>query len=352
MEHLENSERAERALASIQEVLNIIPIDGADVIELAVIQGWQCVIKKGEFNIGDTGVFFEVDSFLPIDERYEFTRKTSYRQNEYNGEGFRIKTIRMRGILSQGLFMPMFIFPEISGAHLGDDVTDLLGVKKWVVPEFATSGGIAKGNRPSGVKTSDEIRIQSDPSLLEALIGKPYYITTKLDGTSGTVYYLHGELGACSRNYDIAEDEGALYWKPIYKYGLVDKIPEYIGKSSYGSLVIIGEIVGPGIQKNRLGLTEPDWYVFDAIVFDVAGGRYAKLAELQMITDELGLKMVPVEEAGEDFDYSMEELLEKAKGKYASGKDKEGIVVRSAGEAAIKDVSFKVLNNDFLLKEE
>ena len=342
----------ERALASIQEAIDIIPIEGADAIELAVIKGWQCVVKKGEFHAGDAGVFFEVDSFLPIDERYEFLRKSSYRENEYNGEGFRIKTMRLRGALSQGLFMPLAAFPEIAGANAGDDVTGLLGVKKWTVPEFATSGGIAIGDRPAGVRASDETRIQSDPSMLEALVGKPYYITTKMDGTSGTVYYLGGRLGACSRNLDIAEGEDALYWKPVFKYGLADKLGVYAVDSGFNGIVLIGEIVGPGIQKNRLGLAEIEWHVFDAIVFDVAGGRYVTFDELKTVTCALGLKMVPVEETGEAFNYAMTELLEKAKGKYASGKDKEGIVVRSAGKAAIKDVSFKVLNNEFLLKEE
>ena len=349
----------ERALASIQEVIGIIPIEGADVIELAVIKGWQCVIKKGEFSIGDRGVFFEVDSFLPVDDRYEFLRKSSYRQNEYNGEGFRIKTMRLRGVISQGLFLPLSVFPELEDSHaggdvgdVGGDVTELLGVKKWVVPEFATGGGIAKGDRPAGARMSDETRIQSEPAMLEELVGKPYYITTKMDGTSGTVYYLRGELGACSRNFDIAEDIDALYWKPVFKYGLAEKLPAYIGDSAYEGIALVGEIVGPGIQKNRLGLAEIDWYVFDAIVFDAPGGRYVTFEELQEITEGLGLKMVPVEETGEAFNYSMGELIEKAKGKYSSGKDKEGIVVRSAGQAAIKDVSFKVLNNEFLLKEE
>ena len=260
--------------------------------------------------------------------------------------------MKMRGVLSQGLFMPLAAFSEIAGASIGDDVTGLLGVKKWIVPEFATSGGIAIGNRPTGVRASDETRIQSDPSALEALAGKPYYISTKMDGTSGTVYYLDGRLGACSRNLDIAEGEDALYWKPVFKYGLADKLGEYTRDSSCNGIVLIGEIVGPGIQKNRLGLAEIEWYVFDAIIFDVVGGRYVMFDELRTITSALGLQMVPVEETGEAFNYTMAELIEKAKGKYPSGKDKEGIVVRSAGMAAIKDISFKVLNNEFLLKEE
>jgi RNA ligase (TIGR02306 family) len=146
--------------------------------------GWKCVVKKGEFHPGDRAVYFEVDSFLPEQERYEFLRKSSFRDNEDNGRGFRIRTMKLRGQLSQGLILPIDEFPELKGYTLGDDVTDLLGVKKWYMPEVATGSGTSIGNRPFGIPASDEIRIQSATELLDVLRGKPYYITTKMDGTS------------------------------------------------------------------------------------------------------------------------------------------------------------------------
>ncbi|MCL2759263.1 MAG: RNA ligase (ATP) [Treponema sp.] len=332
-----------RSLVTIQKVRGISPIPDSDFLELAHIMGWQCVAKKNEFKEGDLGVYFEVDSFLPIDERYEFLRASSYRDNVDNGEGFRIRTMKMRGQLSQGLLLPLEKFPELYGLNEGTDVTEKLNVKKWYIPETANAGGTIIGERPYGIPASDEIRIQSALELLEELKGKPYYITTKMDGTSGIVYYIDGKIGCCSRNKEIKDEEDALYWLPVYKYGLKEKLNKYCK-----NLVLTGEIIGPGIQKNKLRLAEIEWNVFD--VKDAETNRYLPYDDAVALCAELGLKTVPLEEQGEQFNYDLETLLEKAKGKYPSGLDKEGIVVRYANSP--KAVSFKVLNNDFLLKEK
>jgi len=332
-----------RSLVTIQKVREITPIPDSDFLELAHVMGWQCVVKKGEFKATDMGVYYEVDSFLPLDERYEFLRASSYRDNVDNGQGFRIRTMKMRGQLSQGLFLPLEKFPELAGLSEGADVTEKLNVKKWYIPETANAGGTIIGERPYGIPASDEIRIQSALELLEDLKGKPYYITTKMDGTSGIVYYIDGKIGCCSRNKEIKDEESSLYWTPVYKYGLKEKLAK-LGKN----IVFTGEICGPGIQKNKLRLTGTDWYVFD--VKDQDAGKYFPYDEAVKLCAELGLSTVPLEERGEQFDYSLELLLEKARGKYPSGLDKEGIVVRSAQSP--KAISFKVLNNDALLKEK
>lgn len=101
-----------RQLATIQQIKSIEPIENSDFLELAHVMGWQCVIKKGEFTPDAWGIYFEIDSFLPLEERYEFLRSSSYRKNQFMGEGFRIKTMRFRGALSQGLFLPLSAFPE------------------------------------------------------------------------------------------------------------------------------------------------------------------------------------------------------------------------------------------------
>jgi RNA ligase (TIGR02306 family) len=332
-----------RSLVSIQKVKEISAIADSDFLELAHVMGWQCVAKKGEFKAGDLGVYYEVDSFLPPDERYEFLRASSYRENPDNGIGFRIRTVKMRGQLSQGLLLPLDKFPELAGCAEGDDVTEKLNVKKWYVPETAASGGTMIGDRPYGIPASDEIRIQSALELLDQLRDKPYYITTKMDGTSGIVYFIDGKIGCCSRNKEIKDEETALYWAPVYTYGLKEKLAQ-LGKN----LVLTGEICGPGIQKNKLRLSALEWYVFD--VKDWDSGKYLPYDEAVMLCASLGVPIVPLEERGEQFNYSLEQLLEKAKGKYPSGLDKEGIVVRDA--ASPKAVSFKVLNNDALLKEK
>ncbi|MDR0443925.1 MAG: RNA ligase (ATP) [Treponema sp.] len=332
-----------RALVTIQKVKQISPIADSDFLELAHVMGWQCVAKKGEFKAGDLGVYYEVDSFLPLDERYEFLRNSSYRENVDNGKGFRIRTAKMRGQLSQGLLLPLETFPELEGLSEGADVTEKLNVKKWYIPETSNAGGTIIGERPYGIPASDEIRIQSALELLDQLNGKPYYITTKMDGTSGIVYYIDGKIGCCSRNKEIKDEEAALYWTPVYKYGLKEKLAS-LGKN----IVLTGEICGPGIQRNKLRLPAIEWYVFD--VKDWDAGRYLSYDEACKVCAGLGLSVVPLEERGESFGYSLEQLLEKARGKYPSGLDKEGIVVRDA--LSPKAVSFKALNNDALLKEK
>ncbi|MDR2466763.1 MAG: hypothetical protein LBD35_05160 [Prevotellaceae bacterium] len=331
-----------RSLVSIRVVRSVTPIPGSDFLEVAQVMGWQCVIKKGTFSPGDLGVYFEVDSFLPEKECYEFLRASSFRDNADNGRGFRIRTVKLRGQLSQGLLLPLAQFPELAELKEGDDVTELLEVKKWYIPETAAAGGTIIGERPYGIPASDEIRIQSSMELLDELRGKPYYITTKMDGTSCIVYYIDGKIGCCSRNKEIKDEDGALYWIPVYKYGLKEKLAQY-GKN----IVLTGEICGPGIQKNRLRLSEVKWYVFD--VKDWDAGKYFGYDEAVEICASLNIQTVPLEERGDSFDYSLDELLEKAKGRYPGGVDKEGIVVRYAN--APKYISFKVLNNDALLKE-
>jgi len=332
-----------RSLVTIQRAKEISAITDSDFLELAHVMGWQCVVKKGEFKAGDLGVYFEVDSFLPIEPRYEFLRNSSFRDNVDNGQGFRIRTVKMRGQLSQGLFLPVASFPELEGFGEGDDVTEKLGVRKWYIPETSTPGGTIIGERPHGIPASDEIRIQSEMELLDQLKGKPYYITTKMDGTSGIVYFIDGKIGCCSRNMEIKDEEGALYWMPVYRYGLKEKLANY-GKN----IVFTGEICGPGVQKNRLRLPALQWYVFD--VKDWDAGKYLPYDKALEICAGFGLDFVPLEERGDSFVYTLDELLEKAKGKYPSGLDKEGIVVRDI--TFPKAVSFKVLNNDALLKEK
>jgi RNA ligase (TIGR02306 family) len=333
-----------RALASVQKIKSIEPLPDSDFLELAHIKGWQCVAKKGEFKAGESAVYFEVDSFLPEEERYEFLRKTSFRDNEDNGKGFRIKTLRLRGALSQGLLLPLASFPEIgSDIEDGADVTELLGVKKWYVPEVAGASGLMIGGRPNGIPASDETRVQSEPELLDRLTGNPYYISTKMDGTSCIVYSIGGKIGCCSRNHEIADDKDSLYWQPVYRYGLKEKLLG-LGRD----VVLTGELCGPGIQKNKLRLPAYEWYVFDWR--DWGQVEYANLDDMLKNCEALGVPTVPIEETGEAFSYKLDELLEMARGKYPSGLDKEGIVVRHREQP--HNPSFKVLNNDALLKEK
>ncbi|MDR3296094.1 MAG: 2'-5' RNA ligase [Clostridiales Family XIII bacterium] len=332
-----------RALVTIQKIQAVEPIEESDFLEQAQVMGWSCVVKKEEFRTGDEAVYFEVDSFLPVDERYEFLRKTSYRNNEDNGEGFRIKTLRLRGQLSQGLLLPRVLFPELGEFEVGDDVTEPLGVKKWYIPETASGAGTIIGDRPSGIPASDEIRLQSALELLDQLQGRPYYITTKMDGTSCIVYCIDGKIGCCSRNHEIKDEDDALYWVPVKIYGLREKLLA-LGKN----VVLTGELCGPGIQKNKLRLPGYAWYIFDWKDWDTQ--TYVPYLDMVRFCESIGVPPVPLEAAGDRFSDSLAGLLEKARGKYPSGLDKEGIVVRDS--VSPHATSFKVLNNDALLKEK
>jgi hypothetical protein len=171
-----------------------------------------------------------------------------------------------------------------------------------------------------------------------------YVITTKMDGTSCTIYHKDGEVGVCGRNFEYKDDEKCDMWKFAHNRGLVEKL-RTLGKN----IALQGEFCAPGIQKNRLRLNTPELFVFD--LFDLDKMEYNHFSEIVEVAQQLGLKVADIEEEGEIFEYSLEELLKRARGKYASGKHKEGIVIRSKNrpQGISHRISFKVINNDFLL---
>ena len=197
-----------RNLVSIQQIKDIQPIEGADRIVCATILGWKLVIKKDEFKIGDKCVYFEVDSFLPIDEKYEFLRGSSFRNHEILGEGFRIKTQCLRGQISQGLALKLSTVGLDENLEIGTDVTELLNVVKWEPLEKISNFGKLKDGLPDGISKTDETRIQTIyDNIIPEFNGIPYYISTKIDGTSFTVYMKNNHFGICSHENECIEDE-------------------------------------------------------------------------------------------------------------------------------------------------
>lgn len=362
---------SERKLASVQKVIAVEPIEGADNIEKVKVLGWQCVVaKKDNFKVGDKVIYIEIDSFLPIQPEFEFLRPSSYRLMADGKEGFRLRTIKLRKTLSQGLVMPISILEgkmsflvtegdttarwtidKILSIDEGTDVTEILGITKFEVAIPVQLKGILAGKFPSDIiPKTDEIRIQSEPGLIEELKGKEYYITVKVDGTSSTFYRHNDKFGVCGRNWEHKLESQNAYLDIAKKYDLQNKL-NALGKN----LAIQGEICGPGIQKNPLLLKELELFVFS--IYDIDNKRYLDLMEFISIAGELGLQTVPFEETvNQGFNYTIEQLLEKAKGKYKSGKNREGIVIRPIKEAyseVLKGrLSFKVVNNDYLLKDE
>jgi RNA ligase (TIGR02306 family) len=349
----------ERKLASVQRVLAVLPIENADAIELIRINGWQCVTKKGEFRVGDLGVYLEIDSIPPDTKTFRFLwtpkPKTDEAGNllpipepvERPGK-FRIRTLRLRGALSQGLFLPLSTFPELAGASEGDDVTTRLGVGKYEPPPPAGMGDW-RAAFPAFIPKTDEIRIQSVPAVLEELQGKPYAITLKYDGTSATycIDPRDGSFHACGRNQSI-RDGANLYWQMARKHDLETVLrnhPQY---------ALQGEIVGPGVQKNRLGLKEASLFVFN--VYDIAGARYLSHGEARAFLAQAEIPVVETLETGEAFAYTQDDLLALAEGKYpGTSNEREGIVIRPLTEqhspALGSRLSFKAISNRFLLKD-
>lgn len=342
-----------RNLVSIQEVKGILPIPDADAIEVIEVLGWKLVVKKNEFKVGDKVVYFEVDSFLPIEDKYEFLRKSSFKNHPTIGEGFRIKTIKLRGQISQGLALA----PSDLGLEdlpVGTDVTDRLGVRKWEPIETLSDWGAMREGLPDGVSKTDETRIQSIyDEIMPQFEGRRYYISTKIDGTSITMLRQNGEFKVCSHCNEILDNAPSSIWDYARKHNVEQKMID----ADINNYAFQGEMAGPGIQKNRLNLTAPKWFIFT--IKNLATGQRLGLEEMKTLCDKVGLEMVPIEEEGDNLieKYpTLETLLERAKGKYASGQNKEGIVIRPVepihSNTVSGPLSFKVLNNDYLLKEK
>ena len=348
-----------RKLASIQKVWKIEPIEGADRIELAHVLGWQCVVKKGEFKEGDNGVYFEIDSFLPIRPEYEFLRASSYKNTELMGEGFKLRTQKFRGQISQGMILPLDLVANDAcrGLPVGTDVTELLGVRKYEMPEMAMTGGTAVGELPGNVPHTDETRIQAMPALLQEFAELEYYISTKVDGSSHSISVDENGVRFMGHNYEYRLDDKCSFYQHMVKVNptLLNDLVSYKEQCGCRSIVIQGEYAGPGIQKNRLRLMKPEWFVFDIRV----DGKRVPLEDMLDMAKFFHLETVPIEERGVDLPEkypTVEALLERADGNYACGSRKEGIVIRPTVPVYSRligtDLSMKVVSNKYLLKTE
>lgn len=349
-----------RQLASIQRVKEIVPIQGAGSIELARVLGWQVVVKKGEFSVGDLGVFFEIDSVLPRRAWSEFL----FKKEKETETTFRLRTIRLRGALSQGLLLPLSSFDnfDIEGQE-GDEVTEQLGVVLYEPPQKEYNP--MRAARPENllnwfynIPKTDETRLQSVPAVLDELvIGEQLVITQKADGQSVTAFWDEGEgrFRTGSRNFEIAGD-----WKFTETFNNFPELFQALNLMVGRQLVFQGEFVGAGIQKDRMGYGKGYRYIFFN-VFEPETGRYwdaldvmgLSLHFVQCSTDAAfnPFQVITVSEE----DKKLETWIERANlGWYGSGHRQEGIVVRPLRERFSPTLrgrlSFKVISPEFLLK--
>jgi RNA ligase (TIGR02306 family) len=333
-----------RKMATIRAVDGIAPIDGADAIETAVIGGWKVVVKKGEFTVGELAVYLEIDSWVPT-ELAPFLSKGK-EPREFNGvKGERLRTVKLRGQLSQGLLLNLDTALPFTILHDGDDVSEVLNIQKWERPMNAQLAGMARGNFPSVIPKTDQERVQNLVKEIAASVNLQFEVTEKLEGSSMTCYLIDGVFGVCSRNLDLKETADNTFWQVARK----EQIEEKMRACGDGDWAIQGELIGPGIQGNIYKLSEPEFRVFD--VYNIQAGDYLMPVYRRALIDRMGLKHVPVLLVDKDLGVgSVDEILQWADGasKIGAGPLREGIVFKQVDGG----MTFKAISNAYLLGEK
>lgn len=344
-----------RHLVTIQRVAALDPIEGADRIEVASILGWKVVVQKGLYQVGDLVVFFEIDSFLPIKPEYEFLRKSSYRVTKDLGEGFRVKTVKLRGQISQGLLMPLHEVMFDTYPNEGDDVTEFLGVRKWEPNASVLLSGNAVGLFPHFIPKTDEPRWQNLSREKDAWADDEFVATIKYDGSSMTVYSQYNEeneetyVGVCSRNWEMTDEDNNTYWKVAYDIGLVDAL-----RKMGMNIAFQGELVGPGIQGNPYKYDKQHFIIFN--IWDIDGKRYLNYTERHELITAINLTFKLNLENAYTLHYrvdgvSSREMLEQVLADIGRVNDQEieGIVFKSINHP---ERSYKYINPNYLLKDK
>lgn len=338
----------ERKLATVRTIADLQPIEGADKIELAIVDGWKVVVAKDvNHKIGNKVVYCEVDSFLPIKEEFEFLRKSSYKKM-VDQEGFRLRTIKLRGQVSQGLILPIDELLKygvsVDDVYDGLDVTNILGIVKYEPPIPAELAGKVKGGFPSFIPKTDEERIQNLTKEFEEFKDKKFYVTEKLDGSSATFYFKDGVFGVCSRNLELLETEDNTFWKVARQMDLENKMREFGINIS-----LQGELIGEGIQGNPYKIKGQTVKFFN--LFDIDLQQYHTYSMMDAVVRvQFGLDTVPLLDTYVTLPNTIEEILKYAEGKSVLNPDfdREGVVIRSVD----RKVSFKAISNQFLLNEK
>jgi len=360
----------ERKLASVRVIGDIQRIPDADMIELAIVDGWKVVVAKNVgHKVGDKVVYCEIDSFLPIKDEFEFLRKSSYKKMG-DEEGFRLKTIKLRGQVSQGLILPLSVLKSTDivkvttvktewgdqyelfaedgepMVEIGDDVTEILGIVKYEPPIPAELTGKVKGLFPSFLRKTDEERVQNLAKEYQGYrftTTHKFYVTEKLDGSSATFYFKDGVFGVCSRNLELTESEGNTFWKVAREL----KLEELLGELD-NNICLQGELIGEGIQGNPYKIKGQTVRFFNG--FNINTQENIPFLEFVELVQKMKLKTVPILDFEFNLPDTINDMLEYAnqKSELNYNFDREGVVVRSYD----RRISFKAISNKFLLNEK
>ena len=327
-----------RKMASVERVIEVVPIPGADSIEVFRVLGWQVVGRKNEFAVGDLVVYIAIDAWVPH-ELAPFLSK-GQEPKEYNGVlGSKLRTVKLRGALSQGLLLPINFIGQQYHVE-GTDPSELLNIQKYDPPLPAQLAGEAIGLFPSFIQKTDQERIQNLVEDFDELKELDWEITEKLDGSSMTVFANQDDYGVCSRNLNLRETDGNTFWMVARRDRLIEKI-----SSTGRNLAFQGELIGPGIQGNPYKLGLHEFYLFD--IFDIDNYSYLSPEERKEMADQLGINMVPVLDETRTQE-TIEGVLKFAedKSRINPKAEREGVVFKSVDGK----ISFKAISNKFLLK--
>jgi len=326
-----------RKLVTKRTISNLAPIEGADKIEVATVDGWECVVKKGEFFVGQEVAYFEIDSFLPEgNENWQFLVDRSSKVN-YGIRGHILRTVKLKGQISQGLVLNSSV---LDGLDDYLDYAEQLGIKVYE-PESNFAGE----NKPLPVfiPKTDQERIQNLLESIGLIKNEPFTVTEKLEGLPMTVFFNQGEYGVCTQRVrlDLEAPIAPFYCEMAKRLDLEAKLAK-LGRN----IAVQGELVGPKIQSNLYKLNTHAYFIFS--VWDIDRRTYLEWWEVNQVANTLGVPTVPVLSYGKVSEDSVKGFLESAKGfsKLNPETVREGIVM-FRGDAKF---SFKVINNDYLLK--
>lgn len=372
--YYDDNTKTSRRLVTVQRISEIISHPNADRLEIARVLGWKCVVKKDDFKVGDFVLYFEIDSFLPIREEFAFLEQYKRLHPITNQEGYRIKTIRLRGYISQGLVMSIDTFKDIKINYIEDyDVSDLLNVIKYEKVDYTyidSNGkprtrkvGIspdAKGLYPAFIPKTDEVRVQSIIKIIKKYEGVQCYVTEKIDGISYTSYKYETDFGVCTRHLELKRLDKNAYWEITRKLDIESKLMNY-----NKNIAIQGEMYGffgSAINGNKLKQSDVHLAIYNIYLIDEL--RYLSYDEMKKLTKEWELETVPLITENYNLTSSIDELVDLATRKSIINPDTylEGIVVRPikpiideymfcvGGSNGSGNLSFKVLNPEYLIK--
>lgn len=332
-----------RKLVEVKTIDNITPIPNADAIVCAHVGGWKVVIRKDEFQVGDKAVYFEIDSWIPH-ELAPFLSKGK-EPREYKGvKGEKLRTVKLRGQISQGLLLNTSILPK--PLEEIEDLAQELNVNLWELD--VTAGDETLGAFPSFIRKTDQDRIQNLTEQfnywLEAGSGLTWEITEKVDGSSMTVFSSPSNemIGVCSRNLLLRDTPSGRFWKVAKKLNLIEKL-QALGLD----IALQGELVGPKVQGNKYNLPENTFLLYS--VYDISQQTYYTPEARRQLAKELEIPVVPVIYTKCFLPTSMDELIASADGTSHLGANpiQEGLVYKCN---EIPELQFKVISNEFLLK--